>query len=180
MEELKKLEVMARNKVKMSPGELLMRKFLHAYLQTHNIIDAARFVVPKEMQKDEEHVSKFAWSTWRSRVFQRLLDEHLEEFGKKTKRLKRMTLMVLENSMVEHSGLGGHAARVKAADTMSKILGMQEKKINLKQTSVGTNLLVVPGVSNLEDWEASASKAQEKLRIQLKEMHARIDSNQEH
>lgn len=178
-EELAAMAEMAKKAQKISPGRLLMEKFLAAYLRTHNILDAARAILPPDLRKDKAHVRKLAWKMWRSRPFQRLLDEHLEEFGKKTKRLKRMTLMVLERAMVEDRGLGSHGANVKAADVMSRIMGMQEKKVSVKNTGLSTNLLVVPGIAALDDWEAAAQKAQDELKRRTRALHQSVEDQQE-
>ena len=177
--ELAALEERVKAAKTISPSRLLLEKFLQAYLQTLDISLAAKALLPIDKRKDKGLCADLGRRYWRSRAFQRLLDEHLEEFGRKTKRLKRVTLLVLEKAMVEDSGIGGHGARVKAADTMSKILGMQEKTVNHKGSGVSNNLLVVPGVASLDDWEAAAEKAQDELKRRTRAAHESVEAQQE-
>lgn len=182
MEELEELEREMKASKKMTSAEVACHKFLLAYIQTHSIKDAARAILPKAVRDDKALQSKIGQKYWRSRVLQRMLDEHLEEFGKKTRRLRRMTVMKVEELMNKESGIGGHMAQVKAADVMTRILGMQETTKNVKSKGgqvLGDGLLILPGIANLEDWARSAPAAQADLKQRTKDAHISTEAKQE-
>lgn len=149
------------------PDEVVAFMFLQVYLQTFSIYDAARYLLPVDKRKNAYQVRKLAKKVWNSQVFQEMLDDHLADFGKKSKRLKRMTIARLQQEMTRDDGVGSHAARVRACEAMLKTL--EEEKIVKNKASSSSGVLVIPGAMSLEDWAKSAEEAQVALREKTRE-----------
>lgn len=147
-----------------TPDEAAAFLFLQAYLKTLNINSAAAMVLNEEDRQSPAKVRSLAKRMWKSPVFQSMLDEHLEEFGKKTRRLKRLVHVRLQQEMAANDGVGSHQARVRAAEALGKFLGMDQKPEKEKSVPAGTGVLVIPGIMSLDDWSKAAEKAQEQLR----------------
>lgn len=154
---------------KVSPDEAAAFMFLQGYLRTLSKTEAARLMLDEEQRKHPSKVYALANRMWRSPVFQRMLDEHLDEFGRKTRRLKRLTVERLQREMVADHGVGSHQARVRAVEAMMRLLGLDQPAEKKGKGTQGAGVLVVPGAISLEDWAASAEAAQEKLREKTRE-----------
>lgn len=152
-----------------SADEAAAFMFLQAYLKTLNVNTAAALMLKEdEDRKNPSKVRGLAKRMWKSPVFQKMLDEHLEDFGRKTKRMKRLVHVRLLQEMATNDGVGSHQARVRAAEALGKFLGLDQKPEKEKGVVAGAGVLVIPGIMNLEDWAKSAEKAQENLRQKTK------------
>lgn len=158
-----------REAKKVSPDEAAAFMYLQAYLKTLNKNDAARALLDDTDRQNPAKVYALARRMWKSPVFQTMLDEHLSDFVKKSKQLKRLTIDRAFREMTADHGVGSHQARVRAVEVAAKILGLLDDKKAQKAPAAAQGVLVVPGAISLEDWAASAEAAQEQLRIKTRE-----------
>jgi len=72
---------------------------------------------------------------------------------------KQLTLSVLRQAATN----GPYSSRVAAAAKLASILGMDKPVANTLDITSKGGVMVVPGISNVDDWEETALKAQQEL-----------------
>lgn len=77
------------------------------------------------------------------------------------KRVSRSDIELVMGTLRDVAVNGTYSARVRAANMLSLIYGLEDsKKI---QTRAASGVMVVPGIASVEDWEKEAMVAQQQL-----------------
>jgi hypothetical protein len=99
---------------------------------------------------------------------QKLLRENMLDLQRDKKAIARILLQrTLEEADPEqrYQEQGSHRARVAALELGTKILGLQEKTLNVKGKGAGpVGIMVMPQALSREEWEAQVTARQDALR----------------
>lgn len=105
---------------------------------------------------------------FRHEFTQKLLRESMLDIARDRKALSRM---ILSQALAEadpderYQEMGSHRARVSALELASKLLGLQEKTLNVKGKGSGpVGVMVIPQAKSREEWEAEVTQRQASLK----------------
>lgn len=137
-------------------------QFIKEYMRDFNPVNAAircGFAGPKALEVSDRYMGE----PYVMRGIQDAIEAiDLNPDNSFVDNMKRTVIMNLASQSQYDGANASHAARIKATETISKLMGMEpDKKVNVKHNTSG--VMMVPGVASIEEWETEATVSQNKL-----------------
>ncbi len=145
-------------------------KFVDEYLFDHNI----RLAIVRMGFVDEDESINMAKMFWnkpyvQKEIARRMSTPQLPETAKDTEKSDKERIKAALFREAHYFGPGSsQAARVNALSRLCSIYGMDAAKTVNSNVNHQGNVLIVPGISNISDWEQQAIESQQKLSTDVR------------
>lgn len=142
----------------------LRMRFVHEYLKDHDYLGAA-IRVGFMPQYAQEYATKFAEDPFvQLQIDTEMTKELTKEEEAEHQRVMKRRVDALLLKQAGYTGAGAsHGARVSALAKLASIYGMDAPTKVEQTVQHRGGVMMVPGIANMDEWEAQAMLSQEKL-----------------